>query len=108
LKHFSIIKFNKYFNKAEISIQTAIINNTAIIIRTVLEKGNHKEAKNNGKTIHEYHEIFANICDNVLLSCHFFSTFLSIIPDIHFTRIIAINTQKKTEAEIIRALLVNL
>ena len=104
LNHFSIIKFNRYFINAEISIQTAIINNTAKTIRTVLSNGNHKEAKNKGNTIQEYQEIFANIWDNVLLSCPFFSVFLSIRFDIHFIRIIAINTQKKTEAEIIREL----
>ena len=42
-------------------IQTAIINNTAKTIRTVLERGNHKEAKNKGNTIAEYQEMFANI-----------------------------------------------
>jgi hypothetical protein len=73
-------------------------------MRTVLSNGNHKEAKNKGNTIQEYQEIFANIRDNVLLSCPFFSVFLSIRFDIHFIRIMTINTQKKTEAEIIREL----
>ncbi|MBR6907188.1 hypothetical protein IKN40_01425 [bacterium] len=61
LNHFSIIRNNKYFNNAETSIQTAIINNTAKTIRTELVNGNHKEAINNGKIMQEYQEIFANI-----------------------------------------------
>ena len=101
------MKFNKYFNNAEISIPTATINSTAKTIRTVSETGNHKEAINNGNTIQEYQEILANIWDNVLQSCAFFSTLTAKKPAIHFTNKIAIKIQKNTQADIIRAWVVN-
>ena len=94
-------------DEAEISIPTATINNTAKTIRTVSETGNHKEAINNGNTIQEYQEILANIWDNVLQSCAFFSTLTAKKPAIHFTNKIAIKIQKNTQTDIIRAWVVN-
>ena len=104
LNHFSITKFNKYFNNAEISIPTAIINSTAKTIRTVPENGNHKEAINNGNIIQENQEIFANIWDNDLQSCTFFSALTAKKPAIHLINKIAIKIQKNTQTDIIRAL----